>query len=219
MASRKSPNRVPPSPQSSLSREFAAQLRLLQWNELDPLFAHARLQEATSKILGCLPREDKEAERWLSLLQANQYLIGFMEGLGAYRRALETLKRLKRELLDWVLQAVKESDSVDDFLAQHGQKMIPSFSDDVAHWGWLRDLRSRKPAATWNDAARKSHPKTRKALIDQFRRLKEHVAELAAADSLIRRTDALMQRRKAKVAAALRRLDKVKMMKLQAPTI
>ncbi len=79
MASRKSPNRVPPSPQSSLSREFAAQLRLLQWNELDPLFAHARLQEATSKILGCLPREDKEAERWLSLLQANQYLIGFMK--------------------------------------------------------------------------------------------------------------------------------------------
>ncbi len=205
MTIRKSPNRSRKTQKSPLSAELETQLNLLRWNELDPDFIRTRLEEAICEIGKYLPDGDFEVQRWFKLLHANQYTMGFMQGLTAYRRALDTTERLSDQSMSYVLQCVSESDTVDTFLANHGQELIPSFQEGRADWTWLRDLKLRKLQPSWNDAARKTIPKTRKAFLDQFRRLKEHVDELATANDLIKRTNSLMQRRKAKVAALGRR--------------
>jgi hypothetical protein len=206
---RKSQKRTRKTPKSPLAKKLTGHCNLLQWNELDSSLARARVDEIARKIISHMTERTPEMDNWILQFGANQYLIGFMEGLTGHHRALETRERLETQSISNLIRQVRESGTVEHFLARHGDEVIPTFLVNEANWNWLEKLRVGKPKATWNDAARKvvakNTPKTRKAFLDQFRRLQEHAIEDTLARELLDKTASLLQTRKAKTAARNRK--------------
>ena len=84
---------------------------------------------------------------------------------------------------------------METFLTKYGDKQIPT---EINTWGWLKALRKRILRPTWNDAAEKAYPLTRKAFQVQFRRLQEHVIEYDLAQDFYTQASYLLERRKSK---------------------